>query len=241
MNYSSEKTAVILAGGLGSRLHPYTLTIPKPLLPLGGTPIIEIVISQLANQGFARVIVTLGYMGDMIKFILGNGEKFGLKIEYVTESEPLGTAGSLFLIDDLPGEFLVMNGDLLTTFPYSKLLSSLSERSVEAAIASHKRTVNIDYGVLERDSDGNLLAYSEKPKLDYLVSMGIYALKYSAVENLNGSRLDMPDLLRSLGNQNRSVYLYESDHYWQDIGRLDDFEAAGKDFESDRQRFLESK
>lgn len=241
MNDLSQKTAVILAGGLGSRLHPYTLTIPKPLLPLGGIPIIEIVISQLANQGFSRVVVTLGYMGDMIKFTLGNGAKFGIRIEYVTENEPLGTAGSLFLIDDLPSEFLVMNGDLLTTFPYSKLLYSLSERGVEAAIASHKRIVSIDYGVLERDSSGNLFAYSEKPKLDYLVSMGIYALKFSAVENLNGSRLDMPDLLRSLGNQNRSVYLYESDHYWQDIGRLDDFETAGKDFESDRQRFLESK
>lgn len=241
MNNLSEKTAVILAGGLGSRLHPYTLTIPKPLLPLGGTPIIEIVISQLANQGFARVIVTLGYMGEMIKFTLGNGEKFGLRIEYVTENEPLGTAGSLYLIDDLPSEFLVMNGDLLTTFPYSKLLSSLSERGVEAAIASRKRTVNIDYGVLERDSDGNLLTYTEKPQLDYLVSMGIYALKFSAVSNFNGSKLDMPDLLRSIGIEKRGVYLYESDHYWQDIGRLDDFETAGKDFESDRQRFLESK
>ena len=241
MNDLPEKTAVILAGGLGSRLHPYTLTIPKPLLPLGGTPIIEIVISQLANQGFSRVIVTLGYMGDMIKFTLGDGDRFGLRIEYVTEKEPLGTAGSLYLIDELPSEFLVMNGDLLTTFPYSKLLSSLDERGVEAAIASHKRTVNIDYGVLERDSSGNLATYNEKPKLDYLVSMGIYALKLSAIENLNGSRLDMPHLLRSISNENRGVYLYESDDYWQDIGRLDDFETAGKDFEGDRQRFLESK
>jgi ADP-glucose pyrophosphorylase len=236
-----SKTAVILAGGLGSRLHPYTLTIPKPLLPLGGTPIIEIVISQLANQGFDRVVITLGYMGDMIKYTLGDGGRFGLRIEYVTEDEPLGTAGSLYLIDDLPSEFLVMNGDLLTTFPYSKLLTSLSERSVEAAIASHKRTVNIDYGVLDRDSSGNLLAYTEKPKLDYLVSMGIYALKFSAITNLDGSRLDMPDLLRSISDEKRGVYLYESDHYWQDIGRLDDFETAGKDFESDNQRFLESK
>lgn len=241
MNDSPEKTAVILAGGLGSRLHPYTLTIPKPLLPLGGTPIIEIVISQLANQGFSRVIVTLGYMGDMIKFTLGDGDRFGLRIEYVTEKEPLGTAGSLYLIDKLPSEFLVMNGDLLTTFPYSKLLSSLDEREVEASIASHKRTVNIDYGVLERDSSGNLSTYNEKPKLDYLVSMGIYALRLSAIENLNGSRLDMPDLLRSISNENRGVYLFESDDYWQDIGRLDDFETAGKDFEGDRQRFLESK
>jgi NDP-sugar pyrophosphorylase family protein len=241
IDHNEAKTAVILAGGLGSRLHPYTLTIPKPLLPLGGTPIIEIVVSQLANQGFSRVIVTLGYMGDMIKFTLGDGDRFGLIIEYVTEKEPLGTAGSLYLIDELPSEFLVMNGDLLTTFPYSKLLSSLDEREVAAAIASHKRTVNIDYGVLERDIRGNLATYNEKPKLDYLVSMGIYALKLSAIENLNGSRLDMPDLLDSISKENRGVYIYESDDYWQDIGRLDDFETAGKDFESDRQRFLESK
>lgn len=237
----NERTAVILAGGLGSRLHPYTLTIPKPLLPIGGIPIIEIVITQLANQGFSRVIVTLGYMGDMIRFTLGNGSKFGIAIEYVEEREPLGTAGSLYLIEELPEQFLVMNGDLLTTFPYSKLLVALNENNVSAAVASHKRVVNIDYGVLKRDSNGILLEYNEKPKLDYLVSMGIYALKQESIAKLDGSRLDMPDLLRSIGGEHGGVYLYESEDYWQDIGRLEDFEIAGRDFESDRERFLESK
>ena len=238
MSNLSPRTAVILAGGLGSRLHPYTLTIPKPLLPLGGIPIIEIVISQLAAQGFERVVVTLGYMGDMIRFTLGSGEKFGLIIEYVTEDEPLGTAGSLFLVEELPNEFLVMNGDLLTTFPYEELLASLDKTEAKAAIASHRRTVSIDYGVLTRGVDGKLVSYDEKPKLDYLVSMGIYALTLDAISGLNGTRLDMPDLLRSLDASDGGVFLFESDHYWQDIGRLEDFEMAGKDFEEDPKRFI---
>jgi NDP-sugar pyrophosphorylase family protein len=234
----NTKTAVILAGGLGSRLHPYTLTIPKPLLPLGGTPIIEIVIRQLANQGFERVVVTLGYMGEMIKFTLGNGERFGLSIDYVVEDEPLGTAGSLHLIDSLPDSFLVMNGDLLTTFPYNDLLASLKSTKSKAAIASHKRTVSIDYGVLEINSDKKLAKYVEKPKIDYLVSMGIYALDSQLLNVLNGQRMDMPELLQSIKDSDGGVFLFESDHYWQDIGRLDDFETAGQDFENNPALFL---
>ena len=233
------KCAVILAGGLGSRLHPYTLTIPKPLLPLGGMPIIEIVVNQLSTQGFKRVIISLGYLGDMIRFFLGDGSKYGLRIEYVLESIPLGTAGSLFLISDLPKRFLVMNGDLLTTFPFQDLIQSLDKSGSKAAVACCKRTVGIDYGVLRKNSENMLDAYIEKPTIDYLVSMGIYAIDSETLHILNGEKIDMPQFLEKINSTPGGVYLFESEHYWQDIGRLQDFEKAGIDFESDPKHFLE--
>jgi|688.fasta_scaffold06845_5 NDP-sugar pyrophosphorylase family protein len=233
------KCAVILAGGLGSRLQPYTLTIPKPLLPLSGMPIIEIVLTQLSKQGFKRVIITLGYLGDMIKFIIGDGSRFGLQIEYVVETEPLGTAGSLYLINDLPKKFLVMNGDLLTTFPFRNLLEVLVKSGSKAAVACCKRTVGIDYGVLSKNSENMLDTYNEKPKIDYLVSMGIYAMYSDTLDILSGEKIDMPQFLEKINSTLGGVYLFESEHYWQDIGKLQDFEKAGIDFERDPKHFLE--
>jgi NDP-sugar pyrophosphorylase family protein len=235
----NEKCAVILAGGLGSRLKPYTLTIPKPLLPLGGMPIIEIVINQLSKQGFKRVIITLGYLGDMIRFVIGDGSKFGLKIEYVVETDPLGTAGSLHLISDLPKRFLVMNGDLLTTFPFQDLIEALEESGSKAAVACCNRTVGIDYGVLKKNSENKLETYTEKPKIDYLVSLGIYAIDSDTLQILKGEKIDMPQFLEKINATPGGVYLFESKHYWQDIGRIQDFEKAGLDFENDPKHFLE--
>lgn len=235
---NNDKCAVILAGGLGSRLHPYTLTIPKPLLPLGGMPIIEIVLKQLSRQGFKRIVITLGYLGEMIRFIIGNGSKFGLNIEYVVETEPLGTAGSLFLIKNLPTKFLVMNGDLLTTFPYAELLESMEHNGAKAAVGCCQRNVKIDYGVLRKDSANKLVEYIEKPDLNYLVSMGIYAINSEILSLLNGGRTDMPELLDMVRSAQKGVYLFESEHYWQDIGRIQDFEKAARDFEDDPDKFL---
>jgi NDP-sugar pyrophosphorylase family protein len=237
---NNVKCAVILAGGLGSRLHPYTLTIPKPLLPIGGIPIIEIVLNQLFRQGFKRVIITLGYLGEMIKFILGDGSKFGLEIEYVAEQEPLGTAGSLFLINNLPKRFIVMNGDLLTTFSYAELLKSLESNDCKAAVACCQRNVQIDYGVLRKDSGNKLSEYVEKPNLNYLVSMGIYALDSDVISFLKGGRMDMPSLLEIIRSATTGVYLLESQSYWQDIGRITDFEKASKDFENDPDKFFKA-
>jgi NDP-sugar pyrophosphorylase family protein len=232
-------TAIILAGGLGSRLHPYTLTIPKPLLPLGGTPIIEIVIKQLSRQGFKRIIVSIGYLGEMIKIHLGDGTKFDVNIEYVSEDNPLGTAGSLFLIKNLPEKFIVMNGDLLTSFPFNDLLESLNFNQVKAAVACHNRNVQIEYGVLKKDSNNRLEEYVEKPTLSYLVSMGIYAFDVETLTLLIGEKIDMPTFLDKIRSEKGGVHVFESHHYWKDIGRIQDFEQASQDFESNPIKFIE--
>lgn len=233
-----EATAVILAGGQGKRLRPYTLTIPKPLLPLAGTPIIEIVVRQLSRARFQRIVVSLGYMGEMVEYVLGDGSRFGVQIEYVREASPMGTAGSLALIDGLPEHLLVMNGDLLTTFDYRELLTKTINEGSVAGVALHGRRVEVDYGVVDVDFDGRLVGYREKPSLELLVSMGIYVVSRSAVEMLDGQYCDMPTLLQRLVQQTGGVTTYVTDCYWQDIGRLDDFEQAGRDFEADPNFFL---
>lgn len=232
------KTAVILAGGLGSRLRPYTITVPKPLLPVGGYPIIEIVIRQLAAQGFERVVISTGYLGELIRAYVQDGERLGVAIEYISEEKPLGTAGPLRLIEDLPRTFLVMNGDILTTLDFAGLLARTTAGGHEAGIAVSSRTVSIDYGVLHVDESNCLVAYDEKPKLDYSVSMGVYVISRSAVAKIPDGRYDMPDLLRSVVAANGTVYCDVSTEYWCDVGRIDDFERANLDVEDDPGRFV---
>src|SRR5665647_2223924 len=168
--------AVVLAGGLGMRLRPYTMNIPKPLLPLGDQATMEIVLQQLAGQGFERVVITLGHMPQLVEALLGDGRRFGLQIDYVVEEEPLGTAGSLNLVTDLDETFLVMNGDLLTTIDYGKVVASQRGAEGSATVVLARRDVPIDYGVVYVDEQGYLDRYDEKPTLHHFVSTGIYAL-----------------------------------------------------------------
>jgi len=235
---SAELTAVILAGGKGSRLQPFTFSIPKPLLPLHETPILEIVLKQLAQQGFKRIIITLGYLGEMIQHIIGDGERFDVKIEYVTEETPLGTAGSISLIDSLPEYSLIMNGDLLTTMNYANLLKNMAAKGAVAGVATNRRAVFIDFGVLESNESGMLKKYIEKPTHYYEVSMGVYVLSRKARELIDGSYLDMPTLLSDLMERSEPVLTESFDGYWQDIGRISDYEKATEDFRNDPQRFF---
>lgn len=237
---TGERTAVLLAGGLGSRLRPLTFTIPKPLLPIGEFPIIEVVLRQLSAAGFTRVVISLGHLGDMIEYWVGDGSRFGLNIEYVREHTPLGTAGALALISGLEGHFLVMNGDLLTTFEYSDFLEVGSSRNCMAAVALKKRSSPIDYGVITTSEDGKITEYREKPSINFLVSMGIYILHSSALVGLEAKPLNMPELLHGLMTAGESVLGIEFDCYWEDLGRLDDFERASRDFTEDPSRFLPS-
>lgn len=234
----SDRTAVILAGGLGSRLRPYTLTIPKPLLPLDGVPIIEIVVRQLVEQGFNRVVVCVGYLGEMIEFVLGDGSRLGTSIEYVYEEGPLGTAGALTLVPDLPRHVLVMNGDLLTRLDYADFLRKSIASGCPAGVALHRRTVSIDYGVVEASAKGRLTQYREKPSLDFNVSMGIYVIAAELIAKLTPRRLDMPELLVNTAAGGKGVYTHLSDTYWQDIGRMEDFEMASADFAADPKSFV---
>jgi NDP-sugar pyrophosphorylase family protein len=231
--------AVILAGGKGTRLRPFTVSIPKPLLPLGEVPILEVVLAQLAAAGFRRVIVTLGHLAHLFTAAIGDGARWGLRIDYCREETPLGTAGPLRLIPNLPDDFLVMNGDLLTTLDYGQLMMFHRARGAWGTIALHRREVRIDYGVVERDQDGSLRDYVEKPTISYAVSMGVNALSRGCLEYLpTEGRFDMPELMLAMHRAGRRVCCYEPECYWQDIGRFDDFEQASADFVADPNRFL---
>jgi NDP-sugar pyrophosphorylase family protein len=234
-----NRTAVILAGGRGTRLKPFTMSIPKPLLPVGEVPIIEVVIRQLAFAGIERIVITLGHLSHLFTAFFGAGERFGVAIEYCQEDEPLGTAGPLKLIQDLGDTVLVMNGDILTTLDFAAMMKAHKSGDAVATIAVSRRDVFVDYGVVRVDDDGCLAGIDEKPTLAYDVSMGVNVLSRAALEMIpTGIRFDMPDLLKSLLAAGKRVDCFRSDCYWQDIGRFDDYQQASADFTASPDRFL---
>jgi len=231
--------AVILAGGKGTRLRPFTMTIPKPLLPLGDIPVLEVVIRQLAANGFSRVILTLGHMAPLFSAQFGDGRDYGLSIEYVSELEPLGTAAPLRNLDDLPENFIVMNGDLLTDISYELLFKDHVTRNAAATIATVKRSETIDYGLIEMTADGAFLDYKEKPLVSRYVSMGINVLNRRALRSIPPTgKFDMPNLILALHSANEKVHCHRTDCYWQDMGRFDDYTRASEDFVRAPNRFL---
>ena len=230
--------AVVLAGGLGLRLRPYTMNIPKPLLPLGDTPTMEIVLRQLAAAGFERVVITLGHLPQLVEALLGDGARFGLRIDYQVEETPLGTAGPLRLVEDLDDTFLVMNGDLLTTVDYRGVVEDVTTHRSAATVVLARREVHIDYGVVRTTEDDLLASYEEKPTLEYYVSTGIYGLTRTAVDLVPQGRFDMPALMTALVEAGQDVRCLKTDAYWQDIGRSDDYQRASRDFAAAPERFL---
>ncbi len=231
--------AVILAGGKGTRLKPFTMNIPKPLLPLGDTPILEVVLQQLAASGFKRVVITLGHMANLFAVTIGNGERWNMQIEYCREEEPLGTAGPLRCISDLDDNFLVMNGDLLTTINYKKLFDIHCTQGAWGTIALHRREVHIDYGVVRTNEDGRLQEYIEKPSIPYTVSMGINVLSRQCIDFIPGEgKYDMTQLMMAMHQSGKPVVCHETDCYWQDIGRFDDYQQASADFDKAPERFM---
>lgn len=233
--------AIILAGGKGRRLRPYTTVLPKPLMPLGDMPIIEVVLRQLAASGFDRVTVAVGYLAELLMAYCGDGSKFGLSLKYSREEEPLGTAGPLALIDGLRhgDTFLVMNGDVLTSLDLRGLVQRHRASGAAATIATHQRQHQINYGIIESGEDDRVTAYIEKPTYRYQVSMGIYVLEPTVLDFVpRGQYLDLPDLARQLMAAGRPVLAYPFDGYWLDIGRHDDYEQAVEEFEAMRPQLL---
>jgi len=230
--------AVILAGGKGTRLAPYTVAFPKPLMPLGDVPILEIVVRQLAHYGFDRITMAVGHLAELIEAFFGDGSKFGLAIDYSREDRPLGTAGPLKRIADLPERFLVMNGDLLTDLNYADLMHRHAEQENDATIGVYEKQVKIDLGVLERDGDGRIVDYREKPTLGYDVSMGVYVFSRGVLEIVPDDYFDFPDLVLALIRKGRPIRGYPFGGLWLDIGRAEDYAAAIETFERERARFL---
>lgn len=231
--------AVILAGGKGTRLKPFTMSIPKPLLPLGDIPILDVILRQLAASGFDRVVLTLGHMAPLFRAHYGNGGAYGLDLEYLTEGEPLGTAAPLRQLVDPPEDFLVMNGDLLTDLSYRDLVETHSRNRAAGTIGVAARQEKVDYGVIEMHADGAFADYREKPVLPYFVSMGINVLNRRALKVIPpAGKFDMPDLMLALHRAGEHVHCHKSDCYWQDMGRFDDYTRASEDFVRDPERFL---
>jgi len=231
--------AIILAGGKGTRLAPYTTIFPKPLMPIGDVPILDVVLRQLKSHGFTKIIMAVGYLAELLETYFGNGSKYGMDIQYSRESKPLGTAGPLSLIENLTNPFLVMNGDILTTLNYSALIKYHKEKAGIATIAMHQRTVDVDFGVIELNTNNEITSYIEKPNLKYLVSMGIYIFDTEVLSYIKKSeKIDFPDLVKKLLENNERVIGYPSNDYWLDIGRQDDYEKAIGEFEQNKKKFL---
>ena len=231
--------AIILAGGKGTRLAPYTTIFPKPLVPVGDMPILEIVVRQLRRAGVDHITMAVGHLANLLMAFFGDGTRFGLHIDYSVEDTPLGTAGPLALIDGLEDAFLVMNGDILTTLDYAALVTYHRERHAAATIAMHERSVKIDLGVIEVDEGNRVVGYTEKPTYDYRVSMGVYVFAPTVLRYVQpGVRLDFPELVWKLLADDQLVLGYPYGGYWLDIGRPDDYARAIEEFEQMRSQFL---
>lgn len=231
--------AVVLAGGKGARLAPYTTILPKPLMPIGDMPILEVMMLQMREAGIEHVILTVGHLAELLHAFFKDGSQLGINITYSYEQCPLGTAGPIALVEGLNDTFLVSNGDVLTTLKLHDLIKFHREQKAIATIASHHRQTKIDLGVLQKDGDCRITGYIEKPVYDFMVSMGIYVFEPAVMPYIpRNEYLDFPDLIKKLIAAGERVVGYEFNGYWEDLGRPDDYTRATKDFESMREQFL---
>jgi NDP-sugar pyrophosphorylase family protein len=218
---------VILAGGLGTRLAPYTSILPKPLMPVGDRSILETVIEQLGDAGARRVTLSVGHLSHLIRAVFDHRADDGVEIVYVQEPEALGTAAPLRLVGDLDDTFIVMNGDILTTLDYCELLRHHRAAGNTLTIATHERKIKIDYGMLHLNAEGRVQLMEEKPEIVSPVSMGIYVMEPSALDHLPAQgRFDFPDLVHALLAAGEPVGAFRHTGLWFDIGRPTDYEAA---------------
>jgi len=233
--------ALILAGGKGTRLRPYTTVLPKPLMPVGDLPILEIVIRQLRHFGAEEIILAVAYMHHLFEALFQEGQRLGVKLSYSFEDGPLGTAGPIALVlDRLEDNFLVMNGDLLTSLNFRRIYEHHCKAGAAATIGVFRRKVPIDFGVIKTDSRNRLAEYIEKPTHEYTVSMGVNVFNREVVAGFltPGVPLDIPDLMRKIKNIGYPVHCYEEECSWLDIGRVDDYQQASEIFEVRRREFL---
>ena len=223
--------AVILAGGLGTRLAPYTTVLPKPLMPVGGRPILGIIIEQLRDAGCTKVTLAVNHMADLIAAVLGDGSRFGLEITYSREQKALGTIAPLKLIETLPERFIVMNGDVLTKLDPAELYAAHVAAKCRFTIASCHREVKIDFGVLDFDPVASrLLGHREKPKYEYSVSMGMYGIDRSLLGDIPPDTPYGADTLAlAMLARKEPVNIYPYRGYWLDLGRPADFERANSE------------
>jgi len=225
--------AIILAGGMGTRLKPYTVTLPKPLMPLGGKmAVIEVIIRQLAAAGFDHITIAVNHMAKLIMAFCEDGARWGITIDYSLEDRPLSTIGPLTLIEDLPEHFLVMNGDILSDLNYGEFLSKHIQEDNDVSISVCSRQVQIDFGVFHLGPEGKLESFSEKPVEQFFVSMGVYGVSRRIVDGLEHNQPYGFDNLMIDGiRAGRKFRAVKYAGYWLDIGRPDDYDQANREFD----------
>ncbi len=231
---------VLMAGGKGSRLRPFTSVFPKPLMPIGDVPIMDIVIRQLRHFGCEEITIATGYLAELVFAYLGDGSQYGMKVKFVREKEPLGTIGALSLIPSEDAKsYLVLNGDVLTTIDYGNFVRQHLATGAAASVATYRRPTSVDKGVVSIDSDGRIREIVEKPTFYNWVAMGIYVLSPSVLHFIEpGVPLDAPDLIRTLIKNDMPVHSYMFDGYWLDIGLPRDYEQALEEFSQHRTALL---
>lgn len=232
--------AVILAGGRGTRLAPYTYVLPKPMMPIGDKAILEILLRQMKRAGINHVVLTVGYLASLMQAFFQGGEQFDLDITYSFEPKPLGTAGPLALVPGLDQAFLVSNGDVLTLLDIEDFFAFHRQQGGICTLAVHQRQLQVDLGVIQQsEGDFQITGYIEKPTLDYKVSMGMYIFEPRVLEYIpQDEYLDFPDLVLKLLAAGERVVGYPFDGYWMDLGNPDDYAQANRDFEKMRTQFL---
>jgi NDP-mannose synthase len=223
--------AIVLAGGKGKRLYPYTTVLPKPLMPVAEVPILDIVLRQLASYRFNKITLAVGYLWDLIRAYVGTGERYGVKVDYSLEKKPLGTIGPLSMISGIRETFLVMNGDLLTTVDFNAMLKHHKKSGSLLTLAVKQRKVLVDLGVVKFDKRSRLSSFMEKPVLKYHVGTGICLFEPEALKFIpKNRRFDFPDLVSLFLKKGIQINIYETENYWRDIGRWEDYTAAQKEF-----------
>jgi NDP-sugar pyrophosphorylase family protein len=231
--------AIVLAGGKGTRLAPYTKVLPKPLMPIGDMPILEVILRQMKFAGISEVVLTVGHLSELLRAFFQDGSRLGMSISYSYEDCPLGTAGPIAYVPNLNETFLVMNGDVLSNLSLRNLIEFHKEQKGIATIATHHRKVKIDLGVIQWNGGAHVKGYIEKPSYDYSVSMGIYVFEPAVLQYIPaGQYYDFPDLVKKLIEKGEKVVGYRFDGYWQDLGNPADYESATNDFDQMRAQFL---
>lgn len=233
--------AILMAGGKGTRLAPYTAVLPKPLMPLDDMPILEVILRQLKFFGIDNVILAVNHLSHLIKAYFGEGKDFGINITYSYEDKPLGTAGPIGnVLDKLSDNFLLLNGDLLCNIDYGKLIQSHLMHNADATISTYLREIKSDFGEVAIDEGHNMTGYKEKPTHTSRVSMGLYVLSKSSIHShvKPNTYLDMPDLMQHLVQNGKKIHCHDAEGIWLDIGRPEDYAKAQNLFSTQRDLFL---
>lgn len=227
-----DNWVILMAGGLGQRLRPLTEDMPKPLLPVGDRPLLEIIINRFTAQGFRKFFISVNYRADLVEAHFGDGSRFGAEIRYLREEQPLGTGGAIGLLPERPAlPFVVMNGDLLTTISFETLIDFHHQHGADLTLCVRRYSHQIPYGVAEIQG-GEVVSIQEKPNHECFISGGIYVLSPAVFDRLHPQRrIDMPDLMRELIGEKRRVTAFPVTEYWIDIGRIEDLERARQEID----------